>query len=164
MSSSCSHFQNLSLIKLPEGKVCYLVPLPKDLPGPGKLISDLHQNQGNDSDEIITASKWTVGKMLSASNRSSILSPSLDKFCADFPIFYAKKTLDSVEETKIQNNGKKRRRRQTLCSISYQSRRICFRFRRCVFSFFFGRRCTWYHRVYYISRLQITCNGGFRLI
>ncbi|XP_068725099.1 uncharacterized protein [Montipora capricornis] len=144
---------NLSLIKLPEEMVCYLVPLAKDLPEPGKLISDLDQNQGNDSDETITLSKWTVGKMVDASSRSSILSPSLDKFCADFPIFYAKKTLDSMEATKIQNSGKERRRRQTLCRVSYRCYRVCYSYRCC--SWFF---CHWYHRVYNICYRRIICD------
>lgn len=144
---------NLSLIKLPEKMVCYLVPLAKDLPEPGKLISDLDQNQGSDSDETTTLSKWTVDKMVHASIRSSILSPSMDKFCADFPIFYTKKTLDSEEETKIQTIGKERRRRQTVCRISYVSERICHHYRSCTFVIF----CSWRHHVYYIRRRQITC-------
>lgn len=144
---------NLSLIKLPEKMVCYLVPLAKDLPEPGKLISDLDQNQGSDSDETTTLSKWTVDKMVHASIRSSILSPSMDKFCADFPIFYTKKTLDSEEETKIQTIGKERRRRQTVCRISYVYERICYHYRSCTFVVF----CSWHHHVYYIRRRQITC-------
>ncbi|XP_068684155.1 uncharacterized protein [Montipora foliosa] len=144
---------NLSLIKLPEKMVCYLVPLAKDLPEPGKLISDLDQNQGSDSDETTTLSKWTVDKMVHASIRSSILSPSMDKFCADFPIFYTKKTQDSEEETKIQTIGKERRRRQLICRISYVRYRVCYHYKLCRWFI-----CCWHHRVYYISRKQIICS------
>ena len=36
--------QNVSLLLLPEEKICYLLPLDKELPTPRKLLSSDHEN------------------------------------------------------------------------------------------------------------------------
>lgn len=102
---------NLSLLLMPEKKICYLLRLEKDLPAPAKLASDMDKAERIISKKIIIANKWTAGQKLTD---RSILSDEMAAFCAEYPIYYVKELEDTMTLSKIQTNGRKNRKRRQL--------------------------------------------------
>lgn len=99
--------KNLSMLLLPEKRVCYLLPLDKELSPPRKLIHDLDGAKRITSKTTIIDNKWTVGSELTD---RSVLSDELAAFCADFPIYHAKKLENFMTVTRIQKGGIRNRR------------------------------------------------------
>lgn len=100
---------NLSLLRMPEKKICYLLPLEKELPAPAKLASDMDKAESITNKEVIIANKWTAGQKLTD---RSILSDEMADFCADYPIYYAKPADDTMSVSKTQTNGRRTRKRR----------------------------------------------------
>lgn len=103
---------NMSLLLLPERKVCYLLPLEKDQSTPRKLLSDLDKKEKSDkriSETRINEHKWTPSSEVTD---RSVLSDELANFCAKYPIYYVEKMKDSMTTTRIQKDGGKSRKRR----------------------------------------------------
>lgn len=100
---------NLSLLLMPEKKICYLLPLEKELPAPAKLASDMDKAGRIANKEVIIAKKWTAGQKLTD---RSILSDEMADFCAEYPIYNVKQAEDTMTLSKIQTNGRKTRKRR----------------------------------------------------
>lgn len=144
---------NMSLLLLPEKKVCYLLPLEKDQSTPKKLLNDLDQKEKSDkriSETRINEHKWTAGSEVTD---RFVLSDELANFCAKYPIYYVEKVKDSMTTTRIQKDGGKNQKRRVgtngltgpeyLCSVV---RRTCYTLVLCD-SF---QRCITEHIVNYI--------------
>ncbi|XP_067027273.1 uncharacterized protein [Acropora muricata] len=117
---------NMSLLLLPEKKVCYLLPLEKDLSTPRKLLSDLDRAEKSEmriSEATINEHKWTAGSEVTD---RSVLSDELANFCAKYPIYYVEKIKDSMTATRIQKHGGKNEKRQI-----YSCRNRCYQDRTC---------------------------------
>ncbi|PFX12667.1 hypothetical protein AWC38_SpisGene23336 [Stylophora pistillata] len=93
---------NLSLLLMPEKKICYLLPLEKELSTPAKLASDLDKAERIINNKIIIANKWTAGQELTD---RSILSNEMAAFCVEYPIYHVKQLEDTMTLTKTQING-----------------------------------------------------------
>ena len=64
MTSSCLSPQNLTMLRFPKSKICYLFPLVKRQSRPEKLIRD-HKRAQKVCKNMIS-SNWWIGKYLSA--------------------------------------------------------------------------------------------------
>lgn len=107
--------KNMTMMLLPEKKICYLMPLSEDVPTPEKLESDLDKTEEVDEDKSkIMESKWTVDNEMV--NRS-VLSDDLANFCPDYPIYQAKMMDDSMTSTRIETEGTQHRSRRHAASL-----------------------------------------------
>ncbi|CAH3119376.1 unnamed protein product, partial [Porites lobata] len=103
----------LTMMRIPDKGICYLMPLPKDLSAPDKLIGDLEKaSQGVIDKGTRIDSTWMVNGELS---ERSFLSDDLQQFCTDFPIYLLKESRNSlavigIQEAEIAN----RLRRQAI--------------------------------------------------
>ncbi|CAH3174316.1 unnamed protein product [Porites evermanni] len=96
--------QKLTMMRIPDKGICYLMPLPKELSTPDKLIGDLEKaSQGVINKGTRIDSTWMVNEELT---ERSFLSDDLQQFCTDFPIYLLKKSQDSLAVIGIQA-GKK---------------------------------------------------------
>lgn len=105
---------NMSLLLLPEKKVCYLLPLEKDESTPRNLLSDLDKAEKSGesiSETRIIEHKWTAGSEVTD---RSVLSDELANFCAKYPIYHVEKIKDSMTTTSIQKEGGKNQKRQMI--------------------------------------------------
>lgn len=127
---------NMSLLLLPEKKVCYLLPLEKDQSAPRKLLSDLDRAEKSEmriSETTINEHKWTAGSEVTD---RSVLSDELANFCAKYPIYYVEKIRDSITATRIQKHGGKNQKRQIRsCHKRCYQVTTCYTFVTCFLSF-----------------------------
>lgn len=101
---------NMTMMLLPEKKICYLMPLSADVPTPERLESDLDQTEEVDEDKSkIMESKWTVDNEMVD---RSVLSEDLANFCPDYPIYRVKMMDDSMTSTRIETEGTQHRSRR----------------------------------------------------
>lgn len=108
--------QKLTMMRIPEKGICYLMPLPKELSAPDKLIGDLEKaSQGVIDKGTRIDSTWMVNGELT---ERSFLSDDLQQFCTDFPIYLLKESRNSlavigIQEAEIAN----RLRRQAIPDV-----------------------------------------------
>ncbi|XP_078347390.1 uncharacterized protein LOC144632586 isoform X2 [Oculina patagonica] len=111
---------NMSMILLPEKKVCYVLPLEKSVLTPKQLLSDLDKAERADSkitETRIIENKWIIDREMTD---RSVLSDELANFCAKYPMYYVKKLEDYLKTTRIQTGGEKNRnRRQVVTAPGY---------------------------------------------
>lgn len=101
---------NMTMMLLPEKKICYLMPLSEEVPTPAKLESDLDQTEELDKDKTkIIDSKWTVDNEMA--DRSE-LSEELANFCPQYPIYQVKMMDDSLTVTRVETEGTQHRSRR----------------------------------------------------
>jgi len=104
---------NMSLLLLPEKKICYLLPLDKDLPTPRKLLSDLdiaEKSVKKISETRIIEHKWTLGSQVTD---RSVLGDELATFCpTEYPIYHVKRMEDTLTPNRIQTGGRRNRNRR----------------------------------------------------
>nr|XP_058960369.1 uncharacterized protein LOC131787289 [Pocillopora verrucosa] len=113
---------NMSMLMLPDKKICYLLPLSRELPSPKKLENDLDHAEKNSSDETTTIdSKWAVDSEIT--NRSS-LSEELKKFCPDYPIYRVHTMENASASEETETDGAKPRSRRWVYSPIY-TYRVC---------------------------------------
>ncbi|CAH3119378.1 unnamed protein product, partial [Porites lobata] len=96
--------QKLTLMRLPDKKMCYLMPLPNDLSKPEKLIRDLEKVE----QVVINSTKridstWILNGELT---ERSFLSDDLQQYCTEFPIYLVKKAQNSLAVKGVQEAGK----------------------------------------------------------
>lgn len=97
--------KNLSMMQLPEKKICYILPLEMEVSTPVKLINDLDKANGiTISKKSVIDNKWTVNGEVTD---TSALSEEMASFCENYAIYYLKKIEDTVKSTRIQTNDKK---------------------------------------------------------
>ncbi|CAH3040158.1 unnamed protein product, partial [Pocillopora meandrina] len=97
---------NMTMMLLPEKKICYLMPLSEEVPTPAKLESDLNQTKEMDKEKAnIIESKWTVDNEMV--DRSE-LSEELANFCPQYPIYQVKTVDVSLTSTRVETEGKLR--------------------------------------------------------
>nr|XP_058972578.1 uncharacterized protein LOC131798932 [Pocillopora verrucosa] len=102
--------KNLSMMQLPEKKICYILPLEMEVSTPEKLINDLDKaNRITISKKSVIENKWTVNDEVTD---TSALSEEMASFCENYAIYYLKKIEDTVKSIRIQTNGKKHRQRR----------------------------------------------------
>ncbi|PFX23146.1 hypothetical protein AWC38_SpisGene12296 [Stylophora pistillata] len=112
---------NMSMLMVPDKKICYLLPLSRELPPPSRLESDLDQAEKNSSDEATTIdSKWAVDTEVT--NRST-LSEELRNFCPDYPIYRVHTMENTSASEETQAEGAKHRSRRSYWPIYYL--RVC---------------------------------------
>jgi len=102
--------QNLSMLRFPHGKICFLFPLAKEQSAPEKLMRDLEKAK----QMVITETRrvdttWIVNGELT--DRSA-LSDELSDFCAQYPIYHVKKAQESLEVIGIQTKERAHRTRR----------------------------------------------------
>ncbi|XP_022794587.1 uncharacterized protein LOC111333310 isoform X2 [Stylophora pistillata] len=113
---------NMSMLMVPDKKICYLLPLSRELPPPSKLENDLDQAEKNSSDEATTIdSKWAVDTEVT--NRST-LSEELRNFCPDYSIYRVHTMENTSASEETQAEGTKHRSRRYLYWPIYYSR-VC---------------------------------------
>ncbi|XP_066027433.1 uncharacterized protein [Pocillopora verrucosa] len=113
---------NMSMLMLPDKKICYLLPLSRELPSPKKLENDLDHAEKNSSDETTTIdSKWAVDSEIT--NRSS-LSEELKNFCPDYPIYRVHTMENASTSEETETDGAKPRSRRWVYSPIY-TYRVC---------------------------------------
>ncbi|CAH3040152.1 unnamed protein product, partial [Pocillopora meandrina] len=113
---------NMSMLMLPDKKICYLLPLSRELPSPKRLENDLDHAEKNSSDETTTIdAKWAVDSEIT--NRSS-LSEELKNFCPDYPIYRVHTMENASESEETEADGAKPRSRRWVYSPIYYSR-VC---------------------------------------
>ncbi|XP_066027723.1 uncharacterized protein [Pocillopora verrucosa] len=106
---------NMTMMLLPEKKICYLMPLSEEMPTPAKLESDLDRTEELDKDKTkIIESKWIVDKEMA--NRSQ-LSEELANFCPQYPIYQVKMMDDSLTSTRVETEGTQHRSRRNARSF-----------------------------------------------
>ncbi|KAJ7361984.1 ATP-binding cassette sub- F member 3 [Desmophyllum pertusum] len=96
---------NMSMMLLPEKKICYYLPLQDGLLTPRKLINSLDTAERTVSKTTKTTifdNKWIVDREMTD---RSVLSDELAIFCAKYPIYYVKRMKDSLTSTRIQTGG-----------------------------------------------------------
>jgi len=110
---------NMTMLQLPEKKICYLLPLNDELLTPRKLIDGLDNAErvSSKTSKTTIIDEWTPSKELTD---RSVLSDELAAFCAKYPIYFVKKMEESLESIRIQTGERKtRKRRQVIYSPSY---------------------------------------------
>ncbi|XP_058953007.2 uncharacterized protein [Pocillopora verrucosa] len=106
---------NMTMMLLPEKKICYLMPLSEEMPTPAKLESDLDRTEELDKDKTkIIDSKWIVDKEMA--NRSE-LSKELANFCTQYPIYQVKIMDGSLTSTRVETEGTHHRSRRNARSF-----------------------------------------------
>lgn len=109
--------KNLSMMQLPEKKICYILPLEMEVSTPVKLINDLDKANGiTISKKSVIDNKWTVNGEVTD---TSALSEEMASFCENYAIYHVKKIEDTVKSTRIQTNGKKHRQRRQNFSVQF---------------------------------------------
>lgn len=102
--------KNLSMMQLPEKKICYILPLEMEVSTPVKLINDLDKANGRTiSKKSVIDNKFTVNGEVTD---TSALSEEMASFCENYAIYHVKKIEDTVKSNRIQTNGEKHRQRQ----------------------------------------------------
>jgi len=109
--------QNLTMLRFPDDKVCYVFPLLNEQSTPEKLIRDLEKAK----QVVITETRridttWIVEGELT--DRSA-LSDELGDICAQYPIYHVKEVQETLEVTGIRTKEKgNRKRRQSGSSLN----------------------------------------------
>ncbi|KAL9957734.1 hypothetical protein ACROYT_G034670 [Oculina patagonica] len=102
--------QNLTMMRFPDSKTCYLFPLVKKQSSPEKLIKDLEKAR----EMVITETRrvdttWIIDGEVTD---RSVLSDELAQFCAKYRIYYVRKTLNSLTATRIEKEERTNRKRR----------------------------------------------------
>lgn len=113
---------NITLTRFQDGGVCYLSPLPTDLPNPNAMKSAVRQMASLSANHDITtvSHRWViVGKVDKTTLREEVRD-----FCAQYPVYRLMEyTPDSV--TVVGNQLEKRVKRQT--TIEFDEYDLCGR-------------------------------------
>ncbi|CAH3164492.1 unnamed protein product, partial [Pocillopora meandrina] len=157
---------NMTMMLLPEKKICYLMPLSEEVPTPAKLESDLDQTEELDKDKTkIIDSKWTVDNEMA--DRSE-LSEELANFCPQYPIYQVKMMDDSLTVTRVETEGTQHRSRRHArsfppihpCNLCAGGKGTVTYWDKCWCSF---RGGYWRIQKRVVSRICVTIRVGCRL-
>ncbi|XP_078345519.1 uncharacterized protein LOC144631033 isoform X2 [Oculina patagonica] len=103
---------NLTMLRFPDSRICYIFPLMKKQSTPEKLMRDLKKAK----QMVITETRRVVTTWIidgEVTDRS-VLSDELADFCAQYPIYHVREAQETLKVTGIQIEERANRvRRQT---------------------------------------------------
>ncbi|KAL9953595.1 hypothetical protein ACROYT_G041038 [Oculina patagonica] len=104
--------QNLTMLRFPDSKMCYIFPLMNEQSTPEKLMRDLKKAKQmviRETRRVDTA--WIID---GAVTDRSVLSDELADFCAQYPIYHVREAQETLKVTGIHIEERANRvRRQT---------------------------------------------------
>ncbi|XP_078350565.1 uncharacterized protein LOC144639503 [Oculina patagonica] len=103
--------QNLTMLRFPDNKMCYIFPLLNEQSTPEKLVRDLKKAK----QMVITETRrvhttWIIDGEVTD---RSVLSDELADFCAQYPIYHVREAQETLKVTGVQTEKTDRVRRQT---------------------------------------------------
>ncbi|XP_078354918.1 uncharacterized protein LOC144639495 isoform X2 [Oculina patagonica] len=105
---------NLTMVRFPDSRICYIFPLINEQATPEKLMRDLKKAKQmvfTETRRVDTA--WIIdGKVTDR----SVLSDELADFCAQYPIYHVREAQESLKVTEIQTKERANRVRRQIGS------------------------------------------------